>query len=176
MVKVINYISTIAVSGMILLIIVLSCKEKKDGFSLFTKGVEEGFKVVKDIFPVLLGLFVSIGMLRACGLLDLLANVFKPVLNFFYIPSEIFSLIALRPISGSSSIAVATDLMKNYGVDSRIGNMVSCIMGSTETTFYTIAVYTACVQKKSIRFALKVALIGDFVGVLSACFICNLLY
>ena len=176
MIKIINYISLIAVSGMILLIIFVSCKEKKDGFQFFTQGVGDGIKVVKDIFPVLLGLFVSIGMLRACGILDMMEQILKPVLNLFHIPSEVFPLIALKPVSGSSSIAVGTELLKNFGVDNRIGYIVSCIMGSTETTFYIIAVYTACLKKTNLRFVLKVALIGDLVSVLAACLICNILF
>lgn len=81
----------------------------------------------------------------------------------------------LRPISGSSSIAVATDIMKNYGVDSQIGIMASTIMGSTETTLYTIAIYTSCVKIKKTRYILVAALIADIVGILTSVAVCRLL-
>lgn len=84
-------------------------------------------------------------------------------------------LAMLRPISGSSSIAVATDIMKNYGVDSQIGIMASTIMGSTETTLYTIAIYTSCVKIKKTRYILVAALIADIVGVLTSVAVCRLL-
>ena len=81
----------------------------------------------------------------------------------------------LRPISGSSSIAVATDIMKNYGVDTQIGIMASTIMGSTETTLYTIAIYTSCVKIKKTRYILVAALIADIVGMLTSVAVCRLL-
>lgn len=84
-------------------------------------------------------------------------------------------LAMLRPISGSSSIAVATDIMKNYGVDSQIGIMASTIMGSTETTLYTIAIYTSCVKIKKTRYILVAALIADVVGMLTSVAVCRLL-
>ena len=85
-------------------------------------------------------------------------------------------LALIRPISGSASIAVATDIMKNCGVDSRIGLMAAVIMGSTETTFYTIAVYTASVEIKKTRFVLLASLVADFVGIASSVIICNLFF
>ena len=84
-------------------------------------------------------------------------------------------LAMLRPISGSSSIAVATDIMKNYGVDSQSGLMASTIMGSTETTLYTIAIYTSCVKIKKTRYILVAALIADIVGILTSVAVCRLL-
>ena len=80
-----------------------------------------------------------------------------------------------RPISGSSSIAIATDIMKNYGVDSQIGIIASTIMGSTETTLYTIAIYTSCVKIKKIRFVLAVALITDVIGILTSVAVCRIM-
>ncbi|MEI3411204.1 MAG: nucleoside recognition domain-containing protein [Clostridia bacterium] len=118
------------------------------------------------MFPTLIGLFVAIGTLRSSGIIDAIVNLLSPILNLINFPSEIMPLALLRPISGSASIAVATDIMKNYGVDSSIGLIASTIMGSTETTLYTIAVYSSSVRIKKTRFVLAAALIADFVGMI----------
>ncbi|MFR1441778.1 MAG: nucleoside recognition domain-containing protein [Clostridia bacterium] len=106
------------------------------------------------------------GTLRSSGIIDAIVNLLSPILNLINFPSEIMPLALLRPISGSASIAVATDIMKNYGVDSSIGLIASTIMGSTETTLYTIAVYSSSVRIKKTRFVLAAALIADFVGMI----------
>ena len=99
----------------------------------------------------------------------------SPILEFFKIPKEIMPLAILRPISGSASLAISTDIMINYGVDSKIGQIASVIMGSTETTLYTIAVYTSCVKIKKTRGILIAALIGDIVGMIASIIICNIM-
>ena len=111
-------------------------------------------------------ILVAIGTLRSSGIIDAIVNLLSPILNLINFPSEIMPLALLRPISGSASIAVATDIMKNYGVDSSIGLIASTIMGSTETTLYTIAVYSSSVRIKKTRFVLAAALIADFVGMI----------
>ncbi len=98
-----------------------------------------------------------------------------PILNIVHFPTEIMPLALIRPISGSSSIAVATDIMKTHGVDSTIGIMAAVIMGATETTLYTIAVYTASVGIKKTRFVLIASLIADFVGIVTSVIICRLI-
>ena len=98
----------------------------------------------------------------------MITYVIQPVLTMIEFPSEIMPLTLIRPISGSASIAVATDIMKNYGVDTFIGLVASIIMGSTETTLYTIAVYTSSVGVKKTRFVLLASLIGDFIGIIAS--------
>ena len=90
----------------------------------------------------------------------------KPITNIFHIPGEIMPLAIIRPISGSASTAIATDIMTKFGVDSHIGLIASTLMGSTETTFYTIAIYTSCVGIKKIKFVLAASLLGDLAGML----------
>ena len=128
-----------------------------------------------SIFPTLIGLFVAIGALRSSGILDFIISIVSPILNKISFPTEIMPLALIRPISGSSAIAVATDIMKNYGVDSKFGLMAAVIMGSTETTFYTIAVYTASVGIKKTRFVLVASLIADFVGIFVSVLVCNVI-
>lgn len=164
----INYISNIAVPATILIIIVYGLIEKKQVFDIFLDGAKEGLQIVVNIFPTLLGLFLSINVLRASGIIDVITKMLLPFLNLLKIPSEILPLALLRPISGSASMAVATDIMNSYGVDSLIGLICSTIMGSTETTLYTIALYTSAVKIKKTRFVLIAALLADFAGMITS--------
>ncbi len=166
--NVINYISNIAVPFTILFIIVYGVIEKNKVFDNFLEGAIEGTKILYNIFPTLLGLFLSINVLRESGVIDAIIHFVSPVLLLFKIPSEILPLALLRPISGSASMAVATDIMTKYGVDSFIGLITSTIMGSTETTLYTIALYTSAVGIKKTRFVLYAALLADFVGMVAS--------
>lgn len=164
----INYISNIAIPFTISIIILYGIIEKQATFDIFLEGAKEGIQVVVNIFPTLLGLFLSINILRASGIIDAFTNLVLPLLNLLKIPAEIVPLALLRPISGSASMAVATDIMSNYGVDSLIGLISSTIMGSTETTLYTIALYTSAIKIKKTRFVLVAALLADFVGMLTS--------
>ena len=171
--KIINYISIIAMPAIILLIISYSYIEKNSVFDIFLDGAKEGIEIVCKLFPTLIGLFVAVGAVRDSGLLDYFINLISPIIETTKIPKEIMPLAILRPISGSSSIAVATDIMNNYGVDSKIGKIASVIMGSTETTLYTIAIYSSCIKIKKTRGILIAALIGDIVGILVSTMVCS---
>lgn len=173
--KIINFVSNLAMPLIILMIIIYGLKEKNKVFDTFLEGAKEGIETTFSIFPTLIGLFVAIGALRNSGVLDLIINVVNPILSVIHFPSELMPLAMLRPISGSSSIAIATDIMKNCGVDSNIGIMASTIMGSTETTLYTIAIYTSCVKIKKTRFILIAALAADIVGILTSVVVCRIL-
>lgn len=171
----ITYISTIAMPIIIFIIIFSGLSEKKKTFDLFLKGAKDGIEITLKIFPTLVGLFFAIAVLRSSGTIDIIINILKPVLIKFNIPSEILPLAILRPISGSGSIAIATEIMKNYGTDTLIGLIASVIMGATETTIYTIAVYTSSVKIKNTRFVLWAALIADVVGMATAVVICRIM-
>ena len=161
----INYISVVAMPIVIFIIIGNALREKVAVFDLFLKGAKDGLEIVLKIFPTLIGLFVAIGMLRSSGVIDFITSVVSPITNFF-MPNEILPLAILRPISGSASMAVATDIIKMNGVDSFIGVLAAVIMGSTETTLYTIAVYSSSVKIKKTRFVLFASLIADIIGVI----------
>ena len=173
--NVLNYISNLAMPLIILIIVLYSLMERKKAFDIFLDGAKDGLNIVLNIFPTLIGLFVAIGALRSSGILDLIINFITPILDILNFPSEIMPLAILRPISGSSSIAIATDIMKNFGVDSNIGIIAATIMGSTETTLYTIAVYTSSVKIKKTRFVLWAALTADVVGMLVSVMICRIM-
>lgn len=173
--KIINYLSTIAVPMVILLIIAYGVIEKNKVYDTFIEGAKEGMQVVVNIFPTLVGIFLAVGALRSSGLIELIINIIKPIIEILRIPAEIMPLALLRPISGSASMAVATDIISKNGVDSLIGLIASTIMGSTETTLYTIALYTSAVGIKKIRFVLIAALIADITGMLISVAICRFL-
>lgn len=159
----INYLSSAAIPIIMAIIIIYGLLEKNKVYDTFVEGAKEGMEIVAKLFPTLLGIFVAVGALRSSGVLDFIIQFISPLTSVFHIPSEIMPLALVRPISGSASTAVATDIMTKFGVDSKIGLIASTIMGSTETTFYTIAIYTSCVGIKKTRFVLAAALIGDLV-------------
>lgn len=173
--QIINFISATAIPMIIIIIIIYGIKEKKKVFDIFLNGAKEGMEIVISLFPTLLGIFLAIGLLRTSGILDFIIQAISPVTNILKIPSQILPLAMLRPISGSASMGVAVDIMKQYGTDSIIGKIASTIMGSTETTFYTIAIYTACVKVKKIRFVLVAALLADLAGMISSVIICQIM-
>ena len=164
--KLINYISVIAVPAVIFIILLYGILERKSVFDIFLKGANDGLKMVIKIFPTLIGLFLAIGALRSSGILDFIIELISPVLVTLGIPAEIMPLAILRPISGSGSIAVATDIMQKVGVDSFIELIAATIMGSTETTLYIMTIYTSSVNIKKTRFVLFAALMADITGML----------
>lgn len=174
--KFIFFISNIAMPMIILIIVIYGMKERKNVFDIFLDGAKEGIKITFNIFPTLIGLFVAIGALKSSGIFDLINYIVSPILNIIHFPSELMPLAILRPISGSSSIAIATELMRNYGVDSNLGKIASTIMGSTETTLYTIAIYTSCIKIKKTRHILLAALCADLVGIITSVVVCNIMF
>lgn len=137
---------------------------KQDIYSLMTDGAAEGLNILLRIAPSLIVLLSAIHMLRASGAMDLLTNFLAPVFRLFGIPPQTAPLVLIRPFSGSAALAVGTDLMVTYGVDSEIGRTAAVMLGSTETTFYTIAVYFGAAGIKKTRYAIPAALIADLTG------------
>lgn len=172
----INIISNYSIPIIILLIVGICFFEKNNVFDDFTEGVEEGVKIIYNVFPTLLGLFVAIGFLKTSGLLDFIIKLIMPMIELIKIPKEIIPLMVFKPVSGSAATAIATEIMRENGVDSLIGKIASVIMGSTETTLYTIAIYTGCVKIKKTRGILFVALAGDLIGMLVSIIICRFMW
>ena len=170
-----DFLSNLAMPFIIFLIIIYGLIEREKVFDIFLDGAKEGLEIVLNIFPTLIGLFVAIGALRNSGIIDAIVNFIEPILKLVNFPSEIMPLALLRPVSGSSSIAIATNIMKIFGVYSKIGLIASIIMGSKETTLYTIAVYTSAVGIKKTRFVLYAALIADIVGISVSIFLGQLI-
>lgn len=134
----------------------------------FMEGAKNGMSTLLRIFPALLFLLPSISVLRASGLLDALTALFSPLLHMVQIPEELSPVLLLRPFSGSGALAAATDIMQEHGPDTLIGRIAAVMLGSTETTFYVLAVYFAGLGKAPDRRILPCALLADAVGFIAS--------
>ena len=149
----------------IILILLFGMKNKIEVYSVFCDGVLWGLKTVMGIFPVILAVTVGIGMMRVSGLFDFLISFISPLTDFLKIPKEVMPLVLIRPFSGGGALGILTDILKEYGADTYIGVVASVIMGSCETTFYTLMVYFKNTRVKYTRHILPAAIFGDIVGV-----------
>lgn len=141
-----------------------SLRKKENVYDLLLQGGADGLKLLISIIPALVLLLTAVHMLQASGAVDLLSNLLAPVFSFFGIPPETAMLVLIRPISGSAALAVGADLMARYGPDTLIGRTAAIMLGSTETTFYTISVYFGAANIRKTRYAVPAALFADLVG------------
>ncbi len=144
-------------------------------FSCFVEGAKEGLSSAVSILPTLCALCLAVGMIRSSGVLEVLADAVTPVCHALHFLPEVLPLALMRPISGSGALALLEDLFAQYGADSLIGKTASVLMGSTETTFYTIAVYYGAVQITNSRHTVVCALLADLAGFLLSNFFTRLL-
>lgn len=161
-----SYISVFAIPVFIATFIVFGLIKKVGVYDCFTEGAKEGAQSMLGIIAPLVGLLVAINMFRASGALELIAKALSAPLGLLGIPAETLPLALLRPISGSASTAIITDIFKTLGPDSTAGKIASVMMGSTETTFYTIAVYFGTIGIKNTRHTLTAALSADITGII----------
>jgi len=142
-------------------------------YDVVVEGGKEGFDIALRIIPFLVAMLVGVGMLRASGVIDLMVGVLQPVTSLIGMPPEILPMALLRSLTGGGSMGVATEIMKTHGPDSLAGVMASAIYGSSETTFYVIAVYFGAVQVKNGRHTLLVCLLADAAAVLASVWLCR---
>lgn len=161
-------ISIFAVPVMIVGIVAFGMLKRINVYDSFVEGAKTGAENMLQIVAPLVGLMVAISMFRASGALEILGSMLKPLTDALRIPADVLPLALLRPVSGSGSIAIVNDIFKNNGPDSLAGKVASVMMGSTETTFYTVAVYFGAVGIKKIRHTVKSALLADLTGMLMA--------
>ena len=172
----INEISSSIIPLLLLIILITGLYKRIKVYDVFVEGAKDGITTVSKILPSLLGLLVAVGVFRASGAVEILAYMLKPMLDLFSIPKEVLPLAILRPVSGSASLALVADLLKQFGPDSIIGRISSTMMGSTETIFYTLTVYFGAIGIKNIRYTLVAALLADIVSVLVSVLICRKLF
>ena len=153
---------------LLLLTAVLALRKKENAYDLLLEGAGDGLKLLVSIIPALVLLLTAVTMLRASGAVELLSQFLAPVFSFFGIPPEAALLVLIRPLSGSAALAIGAELMGQYGPDSLIGRTVAVMLGSTETTFYTISVYFGAAGIKKTRYTVPAALFADFAGFLMA--------
>jgi len=145
-------------------------------YETFVEGAKDGFNVAIRIIPFLVAILVAIAMFRASGAMDWFVALLSPVTNFIGMPAEVLPAAMMRPLTGSGTLAMVTELITTHGPDSFIGRLSSTIYGSTETTFYVLAVYFGAVNISKTRHAVASGLIADLAGVLAAVFICHLIF
>jgi spore maturation protein B len=164
------------VPGLLLGICAIGLGKKRDPYSLLVAGATDGLKLLKTILPTLIILLTAVSMLRASGAVELISQVCAPAFQLVGIPPETAILVLIRPISGSAALAVGAELIAEHGVNSTIGRTVAVMLGSTETTFYTISVYFGAAGIKKTRYTLPAALMADLTGFIAAAFWTKVLF
>ena len=164
------------VPGLLLGICSIGLSKKRDPYSLMVAGASDGLKLLKSILPTLIILLTAVAMLRSSGAVELISGLLAPVFQLVGIPAETAILVLIRPISGSAALAVGAELISTYGVDSTIGRTAAVMLGSTETTFYTISIYFGAAGIKKTRYTLPAALIADLTGFITAAFWTNVFF
>lgn len=157
-------LSSLVIPLLLAFLAVYGMGRRVDVYSALTHGAEEGLGVLLRIIPALVGLLTAVSMFRASGAMEWLSTLFVPVLGRLGIPPETAPLMLVRPVSGSGALAVGSELMRTYGPDSYIGRVAAVMLGSTETTFYTIAVYFGSAGIHKTRHAIPAALTADLAG------------
>jgi spore maturation protein B len=169
-------ISLWAIPVLLVFIPLIGMIRKVKVYDVFVDGAKEGFDVAIKIIPFLVGILVAIGMFRASGAMDLLLAALRPLMDATGFPAELVPLAILRTLTGSGSLAFTTDLIKTHGADSLIARMAATMYGSSETTFFVLAVYFGAVQVKKTRHAVPAALIGDVVAAIATVAVCYWLF
>ena len=172
-VRIMENISLYAIPLIILVIVGYAYFVKKiKVYEVFCEGAKEGFNTAIRIIPFLVAMLVAIGIFRASGCIDIMMKILDPVFSLIGMPGEVLPMAILRPLSGG----VMNDLMLTYGPDSLIGRIASTMMGSTETTFYVLAVYFGAVSIRKTRHAVAAGLLADLAGLLTAVWICRIMF
>ena len=153
---------------LLLFVSAMALRKGENTYDLLLTGAADGLKLLLTLVPALIALLTAVTMLRASGAVVLISQILSPVFRFLVIPPETALLVLIRPISGSAALAVGAELMAQYGVDSLIGRTAAIMLGSTETTFYTISVYFGAAGIKKTRYTVPAALIADLTGFLVA--------
>ena len=151
-------------------------RRRENAYDLLTDGAKDGFKMLLTIAPALIVLLSAVGMLRESGALDALSRLLSPALSRLGIPPETVLLMLVRPVSGSAALAIGAELIAAHGPDSLVGRTAAVMLGSTETTFYTISVYFGAWGIRKTRYTVPAALIADLTGFLTASWTVRLFY
>ena len=169
-------ITSIIIPFMVLYIIIYGVLKKVNVYDEFLNGATESFDMILKIFPCLLAMILGVNIFLKSGVIDLIYNILSPVFNFINILIQIFPMMIMRPISGTSTLAILNNLFSIYGPDSFIGRLGSVIQGSTDTTFYVVTLYFGSVGIKKIRYALFAGLFADLIGITAAVIITKMFF
>ena len=173
---IITVVSLVAIPLLLLTFLGWGIVKKVRVYEVFVEGAKDGFTTAVRIIPYLVAMLFAIGIFRASGAMEVLSAILAPVTNLIGMPAETLPMALMRPLSGSGSLGIMTELMKVHGPDSFIGVLASTMYGSTETTFYVLAVYFGAVNVRNTRHALPAGLTADLFGMLGAVFITRVLF
>ncbi len=171
-----SLISSSFIPIIILFIVSYGVFKKVKVYEVFVEGAKDGLKICKNIFPYLLCMLLAIKVFRESGILEYIINFIEPFTNVLGVPKEVITQIFIKPLSGSGALGIFTDNIKNFGPDSFLGVLSSVLMGSTETIFYTIALYFGAVKIKKIRHTLWTAILSEIIGVILAINITKIIF
>ena len=169
-------ISLWALPVILLLILTMGLFKKVPLYETFTEGAKDGFKVAVNIIPYLVAIIVAISMFRASGIIEMLGSALRPILAHFNIPADTIPIILVRSLSGSAALGVFSDIANTLGPDDYATKLSAVMVGSSETTFYVLAVYFGAVGISKLRYALIVGLLADFIGIVAAVSVCNMMF
>ena len=169
-------VSELVIPVLLCVVGVYGLRRRIDVYGALTKGAEEGLTVLLRILPSLVGLLTAVYMFRASGAMDFIGRLLAPLLTAAGIPPETAPLLLIRPISGSGALAVGSELMETYGVDSYVGRVAAVMLGSSETTLYTVAIYYGAAGITKTRYTIPAALCADFVMFLMSAFAVRLFF
>jgi spore maturation protein B len=175
-IRIVSAVSLLAIPFLLSAIPLFAILRRVKVYEEFVDGAKEGFDVAIRIIPYLVAMLVAVGMFRAAGGIDLLSKVLSPILSVVGFPTDLLPMCLVRPLSGSGSLGFFTELVKQFGPDSLIARTAGTIYGSTETTFYVLAVYFGSVAIRRTRHALIAGLTADFVGVVAAVAVCKIVF
>lgn len=176
MTTVLNAISTYAIPLVLLFILIYALAKGVKVYSVFTEGAKEGLKVAIMIIPYLVAMLCAIGMFRASGAMDWLVKAINPLTSLIGLPGEVLPMGIMRSFSGGGAEGMMSDLLTTYGTQSQIGRIASVALGSTETTFYVIAVYFGAVGITNVRHSIIAGLLGDLASLIASAIIVNIMW
>ena len=175
-IRIVGAVSLLSIPFLLAAIPLFAALRRVKVYEEFVDGAKEGFDVAIRIIPYLVAMLVAVGMFRAAGGIDMLSRALAPVMNALGFPTDLLPMVLVRPLSGSGSLGFFTELVKQFGPDSLIARMAGTIYGSTETTFYVLAVYFGSVAVKRTRHALLAGLTADLVSVIMAVIVCRIVF
>lgn len=161
---------------LICFIILYGHLKKVNVYDSFITGTKESFKTICNIFPSMLAMIFGVNIFIKSNILESLLKVFTPIMNIFHIPLEIIPMAIIRPISGSSSLAILNNIFEKFTPDSYVGKIASVLQGSTDTTFYVLTLYFGTIGIKKIKYSLWAGLIADLFGIISSIILVNILF
>lgn len=171
-----NIVSGLVIPIMVLTVVLYGIYKKIDVYDVFIEGAKESFKMIISVFPYLLGMMLAINMFLDSNMLSILISFLRPILDLIDLPFDIIPMTIMRPISGTSTLAILNNIFTQYGPDSYIGRLASTLQGSTDTTFYVITLYFGSIGIKKIRYSLYAGLFADLVGIIASIIIVRIIF